>query len=104
MNNLDLKLLFGENIFISQDIGYEKPKPQAFFKVTSEFNVLPSECLFIGDSFKNDVLGALNVGMAAIWLTNGKKYQEIHKRKNLNIFEGEINTLLKQLLDYNYSE
>ena len=52
IDNLDIRSIFEKNIFISQNIGYEKPDPKAFLNVTSNLNVNPEECLFIGDSFK----------------------------------------------------
>ncbi|HCA7116084.1 TPA: HAD family hydrolase, partial [Staphylococcus pseudintermedius] len=73
IDNLDIRSIFENNIFISQNIGYEKPNPKAFLNVAFKLNVNPEECLFIGDSFKNDILGALNVNMSAIWLTDSAK-------------------------------
>ena len=39
----------------------------AFALCAEKAGVLPEECLFVGDSRKKDVLGALNAGMHAAW-------------------------------------
>ncbi|MEM5614936.1 HAD hydrolase-like protein [Staphylococcus pseudintermedius] len=59
-------------------------------------NVNPEECLFIGDSFKNDILGALNVNMSAIWLTDSAK--ESQARDHFYICKDNIEVLLKSSL------
>ncbi|PTU86821.1 HAD family hydrolase [Staphylococcus pasteuri] len=102
IDNLDIRFIFEKNIFISQNIGYEKPNPEAFLNVMSNLNVNPEECLFIGDSFKNDVLGALNVNMTAIWLTNSEKDTELYIKDYLCACEDNIEVLLKKLLDDEY--
>ena len=48
IDNLNVRSLFEENIFISQNIGYEKPDSQAFLNVTSKMHTPPKKCLFIG--------------------------------------------------------
>ena len=102
IDNLDIRLIFEKNIFISQNIGYEKPNSKAFLNVMSNLNVNPEECLFIGDSFKNDILGALNVNMTAIWLTNSDKDTELYIKDDLCACEDNIEVLLKKLLDDEY--
>lgn len=102
IDNLDIRSIFEKNIFISQNIGYEKPNPKAFLNVTSNLNVSPEECLFIGDSFKNDILGALNVNMTAIWLTNSDKDTELYIKDGLCACEDDIEALLKKLLADEY--
>ncbi|QHW38038.1 HAD family hydrolase [Staphylococcus ursi] len=102
IDNLDIRSVFENNIFISQNIGYEKPNPKAFLNVAFELNVDPEECLFIGDSFKNDILGALNVNMSAIWLTDS--VEESHIRNDFYVCKDNIEVLLKKLLDHDYQD
>ena len=51
----------------SEEAGADKPAPEMFALCAEKAGVLPEECLFVGDSRKKDVLGALNAGMHAAW-------------------------------------
>ncbi|NWK84280.1 HAD family hydrolase [Staphylococcus sp. GSSP0090] len=102
IDNLGIRTIFGNNIFISQEIGYEKPDSNAFLSVTSKYNCSPKECLFIGDSFKNDIIGALNTDMKAIFLANGNENKVTYKNNDFYIFDDKIEVLLEKLLDDNY--
>ena len=51
----------------SEEAGTDKPAPEIFMLCAEKAGVLPEECLFVGDSRKKDVLGALNAGMGAAW-------------------------------------
>jgi len=54
-----------ETIFVSSDLGYRKPEPEAFNLVTRNMRFDPSEVLFFDDSPDN-VEGARSVGMQAV--------------------------------------
>ena len=101
IDNLDIRTIFEKNIFISENIGCEKPDLKAFLNVMSRLNVNPEECLFIGDSYRNDIMGALNVNMAAIWLTNSDKDTELNVKDGLYCCEDNIEVLLKSSLMMN---
>lgn len=47
-------------------------------------------------------MGALNVNMAAIWLTNSDKDTELNVKDGLYCCEDNIEVLLKKLLDDEY--
>lgn len=104
IDNLDIRSIFEKNIFISENIGCEKPDPKAFLNVSSRLNVNPEECLFIGDSYRNDITGALNVNMATIWLTNSDIDTELNIKDGLYYCEDNIEVLLKKLLDDEYKD
>jgi putative hydrolase of the HAD superfamily len=53
--------------------GVRKPNPSIFHQVLKEMGVAPGECLFVGNSWKKDVKGALNVGMKAVWFNPHRK-------------------------------
>ena len=55
-------------IVLSEVIGIRKPDPAIFQKAASLIHVKPAECLYVGDSYVNDVIGAKNAGMQACWL------------------------------------
>ncbi|WOJ92058.1 HAD-IA family hydrolase [Congregibacter variabilis] len=54
--------------FLAEDIGASKPAPDMFHAALSTAGVEAREVLHVGDNPEHDVLGALRVGMHAIWL------------------------------------
>lgn len=63
-----------QNIFISQDIGIEKPA-LAFFEKCFEripgFD--PKKAMIVGDSLTSDIQGGINSGMATCWVNPSHK-------------------------------
>ena len=53
---------------ISEEVGATKPAPAIFALALRQLGVAPARATMIGDSWENDVLGALDSGMAAVWL------------------------------------
>lgn len=52
-----------------------KPDPRSYLMAAKQFN--PRDCYMVGDSFETDIVGALNVGMNAIFYNpKGKEYDE----------------------------
>lgn len=54
-------------ILISEWEGMKKPNPDIFRKAATSLNVLPHECIYVGDHPENDVRGAQNAGMIGVW-------------------------------------
>lgn len=54
-------------IVSSEEAGRDKPAPELFALCAQKAGCRPEECLFIGDSLKRDVCGALDAGMSAAW-------------------------------------
>jgi len=50
----------------SCDVGYRKPDPRIFQAALDELAVAAGEAMFIGDSFRADILGAERVGMISV--------------------------------------
>ena len=57
-----------EAIFDSYVVGCAKPDPRLFEHAMSELGLEPAECLYVGDVYFIDVLGANRAGIAAIHL------------------------------------
>ncbi|QIK69228.1 HAD family hydrolase [Erysipelothrix sp. HDW6C] len=75
---LNLERYFDPNcIFISGDIGYYKPDIHIFQHVNTVTGTKPEDCLMIGDSYHNDILGALNAGWNAIWLNHRENTHDV---------------------------
>lgn len=63
-----------EHVFISADLNMAKPDAAIFLYVSDYFKVRPEQCLYIGDNYYNDVVGAKSAGWKIIWL-NQHNYQ-----------------------------
>lgn len=81
---LDLSLF--DTVVISGDTPYKKPDKELFEIVVNKLNVQPSEALMVGDNFSNDVYGAINAGLKAVWICN-KEYRlnrtDVKRIKNI---------------------
>jgi putative hydrolase of the HAD superfamily len=53
----------------SEETGYLKPHPESFTLLAERLGVSPQETLYVGNSYRYDVLGAKSAGMAAAHLT-----------------------------------
>lgn len=70
LENLGILKYFKE--VIGTDKVLNKPNKEAYLKASNPYNV--DECIMIGDSINTDIIGALNIGMAAILLDYENKY------------------------------
>ncbi|GIP31955.1 haloacid dehalogenase [Paenibacillus sp. J2TS4] len=64
-----------ESVFISEQVGCEKPSPEIYYRPLRHFRVEPNEALFVGDSWKNDVEGPMRIGMKSIWFNKKGRTQ-----------------------------
>lgn len=64
---------FFDEIIISEEVGWRKPKPAIFHKALELTKKDPDEVLFVGDNYSADVAGAKSVGMDAVWLNTKNK-------------------------------
>lgn len=65
---------FFEDVFISQEIGVEKPSKLFFdrcFEKIPDFDV--AKAMIVGDSLSSDMQGGRNAGIATCWVNPGKK-------------------------------
>lgn len=71
MTSADLYRWF-EEVFVSQEIGYNKPS-KAYFDAC--FARIPNfdreKCLMVGDSLSSDILGGINAGIKTCWVNPG---------------------------------
>ncbi|MDX1950714.1 MAG: HAD-IA family hydrolase [Verrucomicrobiota bacterium] len=77
-----------EAIIVSRDVGHQKPSPEIFHHALSLLKVDPECALHIGDSLREDVTGAAQVGMRAVWINRGndekaKNADTVHNLKEL---------------------
>lgn len=86
-------LPFFELSVVSGEVGIDKPDHRIFDYMCEHLNASAEECLYIGDNYLNDVLGARNAGWDAIYLNRlGLKSDEKQMISNLH----ELKQLLKK--------
>ncbi len=57
-----------EFVVDSEVVGVEKPDPRIFHEGARRLDLPPGECLYVGDLYPVDVVGARRAGMAAVLL------------------------------------
>ena len=60
---------FGK-IFISEDLGTQKPNAKYFDIVFDALGISRDEALIIGDSYSSDIMGGFNAGVDTCWLNS----------------------------------
>jgi putative hydrolase of the HAD superfamily len=53
---------------MSDETGWSKPAPGAFLPVLEALRVAPEETVHVGDTAATDIVGALSLGMRAVWI------------------------------------
>lgn len=84
--NLSKFLTLTNDVFISEEIGYDKPSLNYFacvFKKIPNFNT--SETLIVGDSLTSDMLGGRNAGVNTCWYNPKAKPCEYPERCDYEI-------------------
>ena len=66
LNSLGIRQLL-DCIVLSEEIGIRKPEPGIFLEAVSLLSREPAECIYVGDSYDNDVVGAKNAGLRTCW-------------------------------------
>lgn len=60
-----------DEIVYTSDLPHSKPHPSVFLDLAERLGAEPAACVMVGDRPIDDISGALNVGMRAVWKTNG---------------------------------
>lgn len=68
VDNAGLRPFFNK-IWVSAEVGFRKPHPRMYELALDYFQVGPKDAVMVGDSLAEDILGAINMGIATIWLT-----------------------------------
>lgn len=84
----------------SEEVSCEKPNVKLFEVCLEKANVNPEQCVFIGDSIKNDIKGAEQIGMKTILYTGCLKADKLDKANKsgyivINDFDECFETILK---------
>jgi HAD superfamily hydrolase (TIGR01549 family) len=54
-------------IILSEELGVRKPDEKIFQEAAAALNCSLKECLYVGNSFQTDIVGAMRAGMKACW-------------------------------------
>ena len=57
-----------DEIVSSGLLGISKPNPEIFLHTSHQLGISAQHCLYVGDHPRNDIQGATDAGMTAIWL------------------------------------
>lgn len=81
-----------EDVFVSEAIGFQKPKKEYFDYVLRSINETDKDkVLVIGDSLSSDIRGAQNAGLDCIWYNHRK--EEIPENISAKAIVGDIREL-----------
>ena len=72
-----------DEIIVSGDYGINKPDPKIFEIMASKLGVKLEECVFVGDVFSSDIIGAIRSNMIPIWIE--PNYERPSSYKGLRI-------------------
>lgn len=61
---------FGDNVFLSCDIGRKKPDKSVWHDIMRKLNFGVKETVMIGDSLKSDIIPAQNLGIQTLHINN----------------------------------
>ena len=59
-------------VFISSDLGYSKPAPEAFARACMRLDIPPQRCIYVGDSLETDARGSAAAGLMGVWLDRAR--------------------------------
>jgi HAD superfamily hydrolase (TIGR01549 family) len=59
-------------IVLSEEVGMRKPDPKIFLHAARLLGRRPDECLFVGDSYISDIIGAKKAGLYTCWFNPAK--------------------------------
>jgi len=83
---LDLhKIIALERIFVSGSYGWDKPDIKIFQLINERTETLPEQCTYVGDSWRNDVIGATRAGWNMIWFN----HRNLARESNITL-QGEV--------------
>ncbi len=96
LNSAGIKKYF-EKIFISQDIGANKPSEEYFLRCFAQIsNFDRKKCMIVGDSLTSDILGGIQAGIFTCWVNPEHKTGREDIRAD---YEIESLSQLEALLD-----
>jgi len=84
---------FLDEIIISEEVGIRKPNPKLFELPLKRFKIQPSEAIYVGDNYKNDIIPCMQLGMHTVLIHRGGKYDKTLLNLDQNPPEFDIKDL-----------
>ncbi|SFS79113.1 HAD family hydrolase [Paenibacillus sp. 453mf] len=85
--------------FVSGGVGYAKPDAQLFQYVNKVTGTAPENCYYVGDSWRNDVVGALAAGWTVLWFNHRRAEPESeHKPHSIAENVEQLEAILMKLM------
>lgn len=81
-----------DSLTLSCIVGFRKPRPEIFKFALNSLSAEPLKSIMVGDDYNADVIGALNMGMKAIWFTSDSS---INYDLKVNCLEDALNIILR---------
>ncbi|MGD1821411.1 MAG: HAD family hydrolase [Pleomorphochaeta sp.] len=78
----------------SEETGYLKPSLNTFLQLSNGINIDPKNCIYFGDSYNKDIIGANNAGMKTLYISNKKDKAKFKKANYICKDWYEIESLL----------
>ncbi len=69
-------LHYFEALTFSDEVKIVKPNPLLFTSCLEELGVAPENAVHVGDSYKSDIVGAIDAGMHVIWVKTREQEQK----------------------------
>lgn len=54
------------HFYSSKELGYKKPDPRFFSAIINQLNLVPENCVMIGNSYEKDIIGAKSAGLQTV--------------------------------------
>ncbi|MNW51479.1 Pyrimidine 5'-nucleotidase YjjG [compost metagenome] len=87
-----------DRIFISGAVGITKPDRGLFDHVTESLGLTSTGCYYIGDSWRNDVVGAISAGWNVLWFNHrGVQPESEHQPHHVVTSYNDIAEVLLEL-------
>lgn len=83
------QLISKDLIFISDGIGIAKPDQRVFEYVHSKINIEANKCLYIGDTWENDIVAPIEAGWMSIWFNHRNRLPQSHHVPNETFMSDE---------------
>lgn len=98
LRSTDLEQFF-RDIFISQEIGFNKPAIEFFEGCFAKIpGFAPKKTMIVGDSLSSDIKGGKNAGIATCWVNPAHKTADVvvpdHEIEDLTQLENLLDTLV----------